>query len=111
MKLKQRFNLASVSKPLTALGILLLVQENKIKLDDDINKWFANLPYDNITVRHLLQHTSGLPDYIELFADHWNESTFVSNEDVLQLLTQYAPPRLFEAGEQMVYSSMYYYPC
>ncbi|AWC28006.1 serine hydrolase [Bacillus cytotoxicus] len=54
MKLKQRFNLASVSKPLTALGILLLVQENKIKLDDDINKWFANLPYDNITVRHLL---------------------------------------------------------
>ncbi|YAR64425.1 serine hydrolase domain-containing protein [Bacillus cytotoxicus] len=108
MKLKQRFNLASVSKPLTALGILLLVQENKIKLDDDINKWFANLPYDNITVRHLLQHTSGLPDYIELFADHWNESTFASNEDVLQLLTQYAPPRLFEAGEQMVYSNTGY---
>ncbi|EOW9526850.1 serine hydrolase [Bacillus cytotoxicus] len=38
MQLNQRFNLASVSKPITALGILLLVQENKIKLDDDINQ-------------------------------------------------------------------------
>ncbi|MGG2134572.1 serine hydrolase [Bacillus sp. S2(2024)] len=108
MQLNQRFNLASVSKSLTALGILLLVQENKIKLDDDINQWFAKLPYANITVRHLLQHTSGLPDYMELFANHWNETTFASNEDVLQLLTQYAPPRLFESGEQMVYSNTGY---
>ncbi|WP_242195583.1 serine hydrolase [Bacillus cereus group sp. BfR-BA-01492] len=108
MQLNQRFNLASVSKPITALGILLLVQENKINLDDDINQWFAKLPYTNITVRHLLQHTSGLPDYIELFAEHWNESTFASNEDVLQLLTQYAPPRLFESGEQMIYSNTGY---
>jgi len=108
MQLHQRFNLASVSKPITALGILLLVQENKITLDDDINQWFAKLPYANITVRHLLQHTSGLPDYMELFADHWDETTFASNEDVLQLLTQYAPPRLFEAGERMEYSNTGY---
>lgn len=45
MQLHQRFNLASVSKPIAALGILLLVQENKIKLDDNINQWFAKLPY------------------------------------------------------------------
>ncbi|MGE7623188.1 serine hydrolase domain-containing protein [Viridibacillus sp. NPDC096237] len=108
MQLHQRFNLASVSKPITALGILLLVQENQITLDDDINKWFAKLPYVNITVRHLLHHTSGLPDYMELFADHWNETTFATNEDVLQLLTRYAPPRLFEAGERMEYSNTGY---
>ncbi|MCU4981448.1 beta-lactamase family protein [Bacillus cereus] len=108
MQLHQRFNLASVSKPITALGILLLVQENKITLDDDINQWFKKLPYANITVRHLLQHTSGLPDYMELFADHWNETIFASNEDVLELLIQYVPPRLFESGEQMVYSNTGY---
>ncbi|KAB2446306.1 serine hydrolase domain-containing protein [Bacillus thuringiensis] len=108
MKLHQRFNLASVSKPITVLGILLLVQENKIKLDDYINQWFAKLPYANITVRHLLQHTSGLPNYMELFADHWDETIFASNEDVLELLIQYAPPRLFESGEQMAYSNTGY---
>ncbi|MFO1445031.1 serine hydrolase [Bacillus sp. Bva_UNVM-123] len=108
MQLHQYFNLASVSKPITALGILLLVQENKITLDDDINQWFGKLPYTNITVRHLLQHTSGLPDYMELFTEHWDETTFATNEDVLQLLTQYAPPRLFEAGERMEYSNTGY---
>ncbi|MGE7114186.1 serine hydrolase domain-containing protein [Lysinibacillus sp. NPDC047702] len=107
MHLHQRFNLASVSKPITALGILLLIQEKKITFDDDINKWFDNLPYTNITVRHLLQHTSGLPDYMSLFPN-WDETTVASNEDVLQLLTQYAPPRLFEAGERMEYSNTGY---
>lgn len=107
MHLHQRFNLASVSKPMTALGILLLIQEKKITFDDDITKWFDNLPYKNITVRHLLQHTSGLPDYMELFSN-WDETTVATNEDVLQLLTQYVPPRLFEAGERMEYSNTGY---
>ncbi|MFC9538769.1 serine hydrolase domain-containing protein [Lysinibacillus sp. NPDC056959] len=107
MELHQRFNLASVSKPITALGILLLVQEKKLTFDDDINQWFEHLPYTNITVRHLLHHTSGLPDYMALFSN-WDETTFATNEDVLQLLIQHAPPRLFEAGERMEYSNTGY---
>ncbi|WP_374966246.1 serine hydrolase domain-containing protein [Lysinibacillus sp. RS5] len=108
MQLHQRFNLASVSKPITALGILLLVQENKMTFDDHLNRWFDNFPYANITVRHLLQHTSGLPDYMELFSNHWDDTTIATNEDVLNLLTQYAPPSLFEAGERMEYSNTGY---
>lgn len=107
MELHQRFNLASVSKPITALGILLLVQEKKLTFDDDINQWFEHLPYSNITVRHLLHHTSGLPDYMALFSN-WDETTAATNEDALQLLMQYAPPRLFEAGERMEYSNTGY---
>ncbi|MFB6732242.1 serine hydrolase [Bacillus mobilis] len=56
MQLHQRFNLASVSKPIAAFGILLLVQENKIKLDDNITNGLQNYLMTNITVRHFLQH-------------------------------------------------------
>lgn len=107
MELHQRFNLASVSKPITALGILLLVQEKKLSFDDDIHQWFDHFPYSNITVRHLLHHTSGLPDYMALFSN-WDETTAATNEDALQLLIQNAPPRLFEAGERMEYSNTGY---
>ncbi|MFP3670976.1 serine hydrolase domain-containing protein, partial [Priestia sp. SIMBA_032] len=61
------FNLASVSKPITATAILLLVQEGKLSLDDSVQKWIPNLPYESIMIRHLLNHTSGLPDYLALF--------------------------------------------
>ncbi|WP_205621722.1 serine hydrolase domain-containing protein [Lacrimispora celerecrescens] len=65
LKINSKFNLASVSKPVTALGILLLVQDHKLSLDDPIEKWLPNIPYKGATVRQLLNHTSGLPDYLE----------------------------------------------
>src|SRR5262249_33298402 len=59
------FDLGSVSKQFTAAAILLLVQDGKIALDDDVRKYVPELPdYGRtITLRHLLHHTSGLRDY------------------------------------------------
>ncbi len=60
-----RFNLASVSKPFTAMSIALLAQQGKLSLDDDIRKYVPEMPkYDEtVTIRHLIHHTSGIREY------------------------------------------------
>ncbi|HEX6126654.1 MAG TPA: serine hydrolase [Pyrinomonadaceae bacterium] len=59
------FNVASVSKAFTAASVVLLSQQGKLSLDDDIRKYVPELPQysDTITIRHLLHHTSGIRDY------------------------------------------------
>lgn len=56
------FELASLSKPFTASAIVLLEEQGQLAYDDFIDRWLPNFPYPGITVRHLLTHTSGLPD-------------------------------------------------
>ena len=60
-----RFNLASVSKPFTAMSIALLAQQGKLSLDDDIRKYVPEIPKydDTVTIRHLIHHSSGIRDY------------------------------------------------
>ena len=61
------FSLASVSKPFTALGIMLLAQAGKLALDDPLREALPELAsYDADHHRHLLHHTSGMPDYMAL---------------------------------------------
>ncbi len=108
LKINSIFNLASVSKPVTALGILLLVQDHKLSLDDPIEKWLPNIPYKGATVRQLLNHTSGLPDYLELFEHHWDKSQIAVNQDLLELLIKYQPEQLFEPNDHMEYSNTGY---
>jgi CubicO group peptidase (beta-lactamase class C family) len=59
------FNLGSVSKPFTALAVLMLEEQGRLSLDDDVRRWVPELPKYGapIRVRDLLQHTSGLRDY------------------------------------------------
>ena len=59
------FQSGSMGKQFTATAVMMLVEDGKISLDDRINKYLKNVPqaWTNITVRHLLTHTSGLGDY------------------------------------------------
>ena len=62
------FYLASVSKQFTAMAIMLLYERAQLSFDDQLSSFFPNLPdwADSVTIRHLLTHTSGIPDYYEL---------------------------------------------
>ncbi len=77
------FEIGSVSKQFAAAAILLLVEDGKISLDDPINKFFTNAPasWSNITVRHLLTHTSGLKNYDNLagfeLRQHLTQAQFI----------------------------------
>ena len=60
------FRLASVSKQFTAMGIMILNEQGKLRFDEPVQKYLNNFPYSDVTIRHLLTHTSGLPDYEDL---------------------------------------------
>ncbi|MBI2273531.1 MAG: beta-lactamase family protein [Bacteroidetes bacterium] len=101
------FELASVSKQFTAMVIMMLKEKGLLQYDDLVEKYLS-IPYKGITIRHLLTHTSGLPDYQEIMDAHWDKSKVAGNPDILAYLNQYAPPKLFEPGEKYAYSNTGY---
>src|SRR5699024_991182 len=70
--------------------------------------WMPNLPYEGITIRHLLNHTSGLPDYLDLFEMYWDKAKIADNDDLLRYLIKYKPERLFAPNERVEYSNTGY---
>lgn len=100
-----RFQLASVSKLFTATAIMQLVEKGKLKLDDSLAKYLRTFPYPNITIRQLLSHTSGLPDFRDVYkikSDHP-----LTNADIIPDLVKFG--HLVAApGTQWNYSSMGY---
>ncbi|MET3288395.1 UNVERIFIED_CONTAM: CubicO group peptidase (beta-lactamase class C family) [Brevibacillus sp. OAP136] len=102
------FELASVSKPITALGMVKLVEQGKASYDELIGRWLPDFPYKGITIRNLLNHTSGLPDYMELFSSHWDRAKIATNQDVLDMLIAHQPPVDFEPNERWLYSNTGY---
>jgi CubicO group peptidase (beta-lactamase class C family) len=102
------FLIASLSKSFTAIAILMLVEDDKLQLTDTLTHYFPSIPYKNITIEHLLTHTSGIPDYMKLFDKYWDKSQVASNTDVIDLLSRYHPPILFKPNEQYSYSNTGY---
>lgn len=102
------FNLASVSKQFTAMAIMILNEEGKLELDDEITKYIHDPYFKNITIRHLLTHTSGLGEYYNLFYKKWDNSKTMTNNDVIDLLVKYQPSYDFEPGKQFRYSNTGY---
>lgn len=101
------FDLGSVSKQFTALAVVLLAQDGKLALDDEIQKYLPEVPRyaKPVTLRHLLHHTSGLRDYIDLLA--WSgvqEEAVTGAREALQVLARQQAPN-FEAGAEYLYSN------
>lgn len=84
-------HIASVSKTFTAVAILKMVQENKLSLQDSVQKFFPNFPYKGVTVKLLLSHRSGLPNYLYFMDTAWKTNTFIQNKDVLNYLIDKQP--------------------
>jgi CubicO group peptidase (beta-lactamase class C family) len=101
------FELASVSKQFTAMIIMMLKEKGKLYYDDLV-EIYLDIPYKNITIRNLLTHTSGLPDYQEIMDKHWDKSKVAGNKEILEYLKKYAPPKLFEPGTKYEYSNTGY---
>lgn len=99
------FYLASLSKQFTAMGIMMLKEQKKISYDQTLEPCFPELPPDaqKITVRNLLNHTSGLADYFDAggFVQHG-----LTNQDVYRWLT--SQPLNFEPGSEYRYSNSGY---
>lgn len=105
------FRIGSVSKQFTAAAMVLLQQEGKLSLEDDVRKYFPELPeYERtITIRHLLNHTSGMRDYLTLMAlagkrdDDW-----YVDDDVVRMLARQRELN-FLPGDEFLYSNSGYF--
>jgi CubicO group peptidase (beta-lactamase class C family) len=105
------FHVASVSKQFTAAAILLLAQDGKLTLDDDIRKHLPELPDfgTRITIRQLANHTSGLRDQWDLLGlAGWRYSRdLITDDDVLELLARQKDLN-FPPGTRHLYSNSGY---
>jgi CubicO group peptidase (beta-lactamase class C family) len=101
------FELASVSKQFCALVIMQLKEKGLLKYDDLVEK-YIDVPYKGITIRNLLTHTSGLPDYQQIMDQNWDKRKVANNNDIIEYLNKYHPPRLFAPGEKYTYSNTGY---
>lgn len=105
------FELASVSKQFTAMGIILLKKRGALNYDDPISKYIPELAfYDGVTIRNLLTHTSGVPDYlyVDLFREKWDKTQIAINEDVIKEFAKYKPALDFQPNEKSQYSNTGY---
>jgi CubicO group peptidase (beta-lactamase class C family) len=102
------YQLASVSKQFTASAILLLYQEGKLDLDDFATKYLPDFPYKNIKIRHLLNHTSGLPNYMYAAEKNWKSKLPPDNIAMLGLMNKLKMQAYFKPGDRFDYSNTGY---
>ncbi|HTY00429.1 MAG TPA: serine hydrolase domain-containing protein, partial [Bacteroidota bacterium] len=97
--------LASVSKTFTAAAVMILADEHKLRYDDEITHYLPELRRyaEGITIRHLLNHTSGIPDVGDLGIDHPR----LTNDEVLHTLVKQKAP-LYKPGTRYRYSNTGY---
>lgn len=109
LHLQSQFELASVSKPITALAVLKLMEEGKLSLDQKIEDFFPKFPNKDITIKHLLTHTSGLGNYIYFTDLEWKDkSKGMSNKDVLEMFYNLKPAPYGKPGGRFFYNNTNY---
>jgi CubicO group peptidase (beta-lactamase class C family) len=105
---KTKFRIASVTKPITATAVMLLADDEKLSVDDPINKHLRNCPdaWKDITIHHLLTHTSGLLDISDLPGFDERRRAYVGVEDFLKQLG--SAPTQFLPGKEHKYNNTNY---
>lgn len=98
------FDIGSIAKEFTSVGILLLKDKGLLNYDDTLRKYFPELPYNNITIRQLLTHTSGVPDGYDVIEEKFDHSKIATNDDLLRLLAEEKPIPNFNPGQNLMYS-------
>jgi len=105
------FEIASLSKQFTARLVMILQEEGKLRYDDPITNYFPDLPYQDITIRHLLTHTSGLSEkqFFVWARQHMDPTKIYTNKYILHYLETEQPSLAFPPGEQWEYSNVGYF--
>lgn len=109
LRVDDQFQLASVSKMFTAEAVMLLHAQGKLDYDDTLTKYIPDFPYPGITIRHLLNHRSGLSRYETLADEHWPDRTVpLDNESMIDLYRRYHPEPYNQPDVTFHYSNINY---
>ena len=104
-----KFRLGSITKQFTAAAILQLAEQGKLTIDDPVSRYYPAAPpsWSKITIKQLLTHTSGIPDYPELAGFDGHEERFAHTpEQLIQSVRD--KPLQFEPGAQFAYDNTGY---
>lgn len=103
------FQLASLSKPFTAVAVMQLYQNGKIDIGKPVKEYLPDFPFENITVKHLLQHRSGLKNYIYIADRYWTDKKKpLTNRDITPLMAKYGKTLDFKPGSRFRYCNTNY---
>ena len=109
LEIASQFELASVSKPLTATAVLKLWEEGKISLDQTVDEFFPDFPYPGVTIQQLLSHRSGLTNYLYFTDKIWpDRRKGMSNMDVMALLEKHKPAKYANPDIRYFYNNTNY---
>jgi len=102
------FNLASVSKQFFAMMVMILKEQDRLQYDDAVQKYLPSFPYPEISLRQLMNHTSGLPEYFDIAERNRNLLDTLTNESMLALLAAKKPALVFTPGSAFEYCNTNY---
>jgi len=101
--------LASISKTFTGAAILYLYQRKYLDINEPVQHYLKEFPYPGITIKCLLNHRSGLPDYTK-WVEHYKKDTRtpISNEEMMQMMARYKPALEFRPNTRFKYCNTNY---
>ena len=109
IRIDDAFQLSSDSKMFTAEAVMLLKADGKLDYDDDIRKYIPEIPYEGVTIRHLLTHCSGLPRYDSMADEFWpDRKKPFSNEALIAMLAEKTPDPYGTPGGGYFYNNINY---
>ena len=113
LKISSVFELASVSKTFTSTAIMMLVEDGKIRLDQNVKDFYPDFPYEDITVKLLLSHRSGMMNYVYFVDDLWkaqkkDERPGITNQDVMKLIAEHKPAPYMKPDRKFHYNNSNY---
>ena len=103
------FSIASLTKQFTAMAMLMLEHHGRLRLDDAMARYLPELNiYPGITIKQMLHHTSGLPDYMTLADSQSDRTRVITARDVVAMLEQFRPSPRFRPGDEFEYNNTGY---
>ncbi|MGY6561988.1 MAG: serine hydrolase domain-containing protein [Luteibaculaceae bacterium] len=103
------FQIASVSKPITAAAIAVLHEQGKLNLNDDITVYLPDFPYAGISIKSLLNHTHGLFNYTYFADEAWiYKDSLLTMDKLYELVLEKKPPVIFRPNRRFNYSNTGY---
>ncbi|MBT2560498.1 class A beta-lactamase-related serine hydrolase [Pedobacter sp. ISL-68] len=103
-----QFPIASITKTFTSTAILQLQQKGKLNINEPVQKYLTDFPYPNITIRQLLNNTSGLAQEYNLFDTIIKEQPekIISNQDIIPTFIRFKTPLSFPSGSKWEYNNV-----
>ncbi len=108
MTLGKSFQIASISKQFTATGIMILKEQNKLDYNNFVKQYLPDFPYDSVTIRQLLTHTSGMPDFFDGITEFLDHSIANGNKELYEALIKSKISSKSNPGENWAYCNASY---